>query len=174
MCGRLLGISVAAAATNAADIRDGSSMLRTWLRCRSGCKPLGHAHAESMTDRDDFLARVNSTYKDLCHVERDFRTMKATDLDLRPIHHRLEDRVRAHVLLVTLAAYLVWHLRRAWAPLTYTDPEPPVRTDPVAPARRSEKAERKASRRRDADDQWRASQVSDTGPYKVGTEMEVG
>jgi hypothetical protein len=96
---------------------------------------------------------IVDTYKDLCHVERDFRTMKATDLDLRPIHHRLEDRVRAHVLLVTLAAYLLWHLRRAWAPLTYTDPEPPVRTDPVAPARRSEKAERKASRRRDADDQ---------------------
>jgi hypothetical protein len=98
-------------------------------------------------------AAIVHAYKDLCHVERDFRNMKATDLDMRPIHHRLEDRVRAHVLLVTLAAYLVWHLRRAWAPLTYTDPEPPVRTDPVAPARRSGKAEHKASRHRDHDDQ---------------------
>jgi len=98
-------------------------------------------------------AGIVDAYKDLCHVERDFRNMKATDLDMRPIHHRLEDRVRAHVLLVTLAAYLVWHLRRAWAPLTYTDPEPPLRTDPVAPAQRSEKAERKASRHRDEDEQ---------------------
>jgi hypothetical protein len=96
---------------------------------------------------------VVSAYKDLCHVERDFRNMKATDLDMRPIHHRLEDRVRAHVLIVTLAAYLLWHLRRAWAPLTYTDETPPQRTDPVAPAQRSEHADRKASRHRDAADQ---------------------
>jgi hypothetical protein len=96
---------------------------------------------------------VITAYKDLCHVERDFRNMKATDLDMRPIHHRLEDRVRAHVLIVTLANYLVWHLRRAWAPLTYTDETPPQRTDPVAPAQRSEHADRKASRHRDADDQ---------------------
>jgi transposase len=54
-------------------------------------------------------AGIVDAYKDLSHVERDFRTMKATDLDMRPIHHRLEDRVRAHVLLATLAAYLVWH-----------------------------------------------------------------
>jgi len=98
-------------------------------------------------------AAIVHAYKDLRHVERDFRNMKATDLDMRPIHHRLKDRVRAHVLLVTLAAYLVWHLRRAWAPLTYTDPEPPVRTDPVAPARRSAQAEHKASRHRDQDEQ---------------------
>ena len=96
---------------------------------------------------------IVDAYKDLCHVERDFRTMKATDLDMRPIHHRLADRVRAHVLLVTLAAYLVWHLRRAWAPLTYTDETPPQRQDPVAPAQRSEHADRKASRHRDEDDQ---------------------
>jgi transposase len=56
-------------------------------------------------------------YKNLSHLERDFRTIEVDDLDLRPVHHRLEDRVRAHVLICTLAAYLVWHLRRAWAPL---------------------------------------------------------
>lgn len=92
-------------------------------------------------------------YKNLSHVERDFRTIKVDDLDLRPIHHRLENRVRAHVLIAMLAAYLVWHLRRAWAPLTYTDEHPPARHNPVTPAARSAAAARKASRRRDDHDQ---------------------
>ena len=92
-------------------------------------------------------------YKDLAHVERDFRTLKTEDLDLRPIHHRLEDRVRAHVLICTLAAYLIWHLRRAWAELTYTDEHPPPRHNPVAPASRSTAAATKASRHHDPQDQ---------------------
>ena len=79
-------------------------------------------------------AGVVAAYKNLAHVERDFRTIKVDDLDLRPIHHRLDDRVRAHVLICMLAAYLIWHLRRAWAPLTYTDEHPPARDNPVAPA----------------------------------------
>ena len=96
---------------------------------------------------------VVGAYKNLTHVERDFRTIKVDDLNLRPIHHRLEDRVRGHVLIAMLAAYLVWHLRRAWAPLTYTDEQPPQRANPVAPAVRSTAATRKASRRRrDQDD----------------------
>jgi hypothetical protein len=67
------------------------------------------------------------------------------DLDLRPIHHRLEDRVRAHVLICMLAAYLVWHLRTAWAPLTYTEEHPTTaRQNPVAPARRSASTDRKS------------------------------
>jgi hypothetical protein len=90
-------------------------------------------------------------YKNLAHVERDFRTIKTDDLDLRPIHHRLEDRVRAHVLICMLAAYLVWHLRRAWAELTYTDQHPPTRVNPVAPAQRSQHAAAKASRHHDPD-----------------------
>jgi hypothetical protein len=94
---------------------------------------------------------VVEAYKGLAGVERDFRSLKATDLDLRPIHHRLEDRVRAHVFICMLAAYLVWHLRRDWAPLCFTDEDPPARTDPVGPAARSAAAERKASRRRTAD-----------------------
>lgn len=98
-------------------------------------------------------AGVVGAYKNLAHVERDFRTIKVDDLDLRPIYHRLEDRVRAHVLIVMLAAYLTWHLRRTLAPLTFTDPHPPARTDPVAPAQRSESATRKASRRKDEHDQ---------------------
>jgi hypothetical protein len=77
---------------------------------------------------------VVTAYKNLAHVERDFRTIKAGDLDLRPIHHRLDERVRSHVLIRMLAAYLVWHLRTTWAPLTFTDQTPPERDNPVAPA----------------------------------------
>jgi hypothetical protein len=95
---------------------------------------------------------VVAAYKNLAKVERGFRTIKVDDLDLRPIHHRLERRVRAHVLIAMLAAYLVWHLRRAWAPLTFTDTEPPERHNPVAPAKRSGAATAKASRQRDAHD----------------------
>jgi hypothetical protein len=94
---------------------------------------------------------VVDAYKRLANVERDFRSLKTVDLELRPIHHHLEQRVRAHVLVCMLAAYLVWHLRRAWAPLTFTDEAPPVRTDPVSPAERSDGARRKASRRQLAD-----------------------
>jgi hypothetical protein len=85
--------------------------------------------------------------KNLAQVERDFRIIKSDDLDLRPVFHRLGDRIRAHVLICMLACYLTWHLRQAWAPLTYTDEHPPARHNPVAPARRSAAATRKASRR---------------------------
>jgi hypothetical protein len=88
-----------------------------------------------------------AAYKDLANLERDFRHIKADDLDLRPIFHRLEDRVRAHVLICMLACYLIWHLRRAWAPLTFTDEHPPQRPNPVAPARRSPAAAAKAARK---------------------------
>jgi Transposase DDE domain len=98
-------------------------------------------------------AGIVTAYKNLSHVERDFRSIKVDDLDLRPIHHRLEDRVKAHVLICTLAAYLVWHLRRAWASLTYTDERPPTRDNPVTPAQRSTAATRKASRHHDENNQ---------------------
>jgi transposase len=96
---------------------------------------------------------VVTAYKNLSYVERDFRHIKADDLALRPIHHRLEDRVKAHVLICMLAAYLVWHLRAVLAPLTYTDTQPLTRDNPVTPARRSATAARKASRHRDEADQ---------------------
>ena len=76
-------------------------------------------------------------YKDLGNLERDFWSMKAEDIDLRPIYHYLENRVRAHVLICMLATYLTWHLRHALAPLTFTDNTKPAREDPVVPARRS-------------------------------------
>jgi hypothetical protein len=88
-------------------------------------------------------------YKNLSRVERDFRSIKADDLDLRPIHHYLTDRVRAHVLICMLASYLVWHMRAALAPLTYTDEAPPARDNPVAPATRSAHANGKAGRHHD-------------------------
>jgi hypothetical protein len=95
-------------------------------------------------------AAAVTAYKNLARVERDFRSLKTVDLQLRPIHHRLEDRVRAHVLICMLAGYLTWHLRRAWAPLTYTDEHPThTRPNPVTPAHRSPSAARKASRHRD-------------------------
>jgi len=90
-------------------------------------------------------AKVVATYKSLSRVERDFRSLKSIDLDLRPIHHHIETRVRAHVFICMLAAYLVWHLRAAWAPLTYTDEHRPDPLDPVAPARRSKAADAKAA-----------------------------
>jgi hypothetical protein len=93
---------------------------------------------------------VVTAYKNLKYVERDFRHIKADDLDLRPVFHRLEERVKAHVLICMLACYLVWHLRRAWAPLTFTDENPPAVADPVAPARRSAAAQAKASGQHDA------------------------
>jgi hypothetical protein len=90
-------------------------------------------------------AKVVSTYKSLARVERDFRSIKSIDLDLRPIHHWTETRVRAHVFICMLAAYLVWHLRQAWAPLTFTDENRPEAIDPVAPAQRSQDADHKAA-----------------------------
>src|SRR5450631_3283068 len=94
-------------------------------------------------------AAVVTAYKNLKYVERDFRHIKSDDLDLRPVFHRLEERVRAHVLICMLACYLTWHLRRAWAPLTYTDQDPPAPDNPVAPARRSAAAHAKASYQHD-------------------------
>jgi hypothetical protein len=93
-----------------------------------------------------------TAYKNLKYVERDFRHIKSDDLDLRPVFHRLEKRVRGHVLICMLAAYLTWHLRQAWAPLTYTDEEPPEPASPVAPAKRSASAQLKASRQHDGND----------------------
>ena len=90
-----------------------------------------------------------TAYKSLKYVERDFRHIKSDDLDLRPVFHRLDKRVRGHVLICMLAAYLTWHLRQAWAPLTYTDEDPPAPADPVAPAERSAPAEAKARRQHD-------------------------
>jgi len=101
---------------------------------------------------DDTLtaADVVRSYKQLAHAERAFRTLKGPELEIRPIRHRREDRVRAHAFLCLLAYYLEWHLRAAWAPLLFTDEQPPLTADPVAKAERSPAAKRKASTQRTA------------------------
>ena len=93
---------------------------------------------------------VVTAYKNLKYVERDFRRIKSDDLDLRPMVQRLEERVKAHVLICMLTCYLTWHLRHAWAPLTYTDDDnPPEQENPVAQTRRSAAAQAKASYQHD-------------------------
>jgi hypothetical protein len=95
-------------------------------------------------------AGVITACKNLKYVERDFRIAKADDLDLRPIYHYLEERVRAHVLICMLAAYLTWHLREALAELTFTDQGIPAPDDPVSPARRSQDARNKDASKRNS------------------------
>jgi transposase len=103
----------------------------------------------------DELASVEvvRAYKGLEQVERAFGTFKGPELQIRPIHHRLADRVKAHALLCLLAYYLTWHLREAWAPLLFKDQQPPTAPDPVAKAIRSPAAQRKAQTKRTANGQ---------------------
>lgn len=96
-------------------------------------------------------AAVVETYKRLSSVERDFRVLKSDDLLVRPIFHWRADRVRAHLFLCLLAAYVRWHLEAAWAPLLFRDETPPERVDPVAPRDRSPGALRKERDHRTAD-----------------------
>ena len=94
-------------------------------------------------------------YKRLSLVERAFRSLKTVDLKIRPIHHRLADRVRAHVLLCMLAYYVEWHLREKLATVLFDDAEPAageaLRASVVAPAQRSPKAQAKARRKKTED-----------------------
>ena len=95
------------------------------------------------------------TYKGLSVVERAFRSLKSVDLKVRPIHHHLVPRVRAHVFLCMLAYYVEWHMRQALAPILFDDDDKAageaLRASIVAPAKRSPRAERKASTRRTED-----------------------
>ncbi len=90
-------------------------------------------------------------YKRLSSVERAFRSTKTVDLKIRPVHHRLEKRVRAHVLLCMLAYYVEWHMRRDLAPILFDDEQPIPKASPVAPAERSTPAQQKAHSKRTAD-----------------------
>jgi len=99
--------------------------------------------------------RVVESYKGLSVVERAFRCLKTVDLKVRPIHHRLEERVRSHVLLCMLAYYIEWHMRRALAPMLFDDDDRhgarAARRSIVAPAQRSPRAQRKSTRKRTDD-----------------------
>ena len=98
-------------------------------------------------DRDQTVL----AYKRLAAVERAFRCLKSVDLNVRPIHHRLPDRVRAHVLIAMLAYYVEWHMHRALAPLPFDDElRGGPRRSPVAPASRSDVAMTKAKTKRTA------------------------
>jgi transposase len=106
----------------------------------------------SLQDEKMPTADVVKTYKSLSNLERNcFQHMKTVDVEIRPIRHRLADRVRTHAFICMLGAHLTWHLRRAWAPLTFTDETPPERADPVAPVTRSAAASSKAARRAQPD-----------------------
>ena len=91
-------------------------------------------------------AQVVRSYKSLAQVERAFRSLKTVDLKIRPIHHRLADRVRSHIFLCMLAYYVEWHMIEAWRALLFADEDQKAKQhrDPVAPAKRSAKAELKA------------------------------
>ena len=106
---------------------------------------------EHALHRDDVVGR----YKDLADVERFFRTLN-TELDVRPIRHRLADRVRAHMFLRMLSYYISWHMKQALAPILFQDNDKPAaaakRADPVAAAQRSDEALTKAARKRTQDD----------------------
>jgi hypothetical protein len=103
-------------------------------------------------------------YKSLAQVERAFRSLKSVDLEVRPIHHRLAGRVRAHVFLCMLAYHVVWHLRQALAPLLFEDHDRVAaaagRASPVAAAAVSPAAAAKAQTKRTAAGQpvhsWRS------------------
>ena len=101
------------------------------------------SYAPAPRDTELSTAEVVRSYKSLEQVERAFRTFKGPELEIRPIDHRLEQRVRAHVFICMLAYYLTWHLRDAWAPLLFKDESPPVHPDPVAKANRSPAASAK-------------------------------
>jgi transposase len=100
-------------------------------------------------------AAVVLAYKGLSHAERGFRDIKSGDLDVRPIHHRRAHRVRAHVFLCMLAYYVVWHMKRDLAPMLFKDDDPAAaaaqRSSPVAKAKVSPAARRKAINKRTED-----------------------
>ena len=126
------------AAIAAETARDGIYVIRTNLP------------ADAMGD-----PQVVASYKSLSQVERAFRSIKTVDLEIRPIYHWLEDRVRAHVLLCMLAYHVEWHMRRALGPMLYEDDEKEAvlaeRASPVAKAPRSDKARAKEATHRTAD-----------------------
>ncbi|AUB83302.1 IS1634 family transposase [Candidatus Thiodictyon syntrophicum] len=98
-------------------------------------------------------AEVVLHYKGLSHVEAAFRSLKSDDLQIRPIYHHTEERVRAHLFLCMLAYYVKWHMGEAWRSLLFADEDQERLTqrDPVAPATRSDAALEKVASKRLAD-----------------------
>ena len=107
-----------------------------------------YALRTSVTEQTLPAPEVVRSYKQLKEAERAFKTIKGPILEIRPIAHRLAERVKAHAFLCMLAYYLTWHLKQAWAELLFQDEHPPVQPDPVAKATRSAAAQRKARTKR--------------------------
>jgi hypothetical protein len=109
----------------------------------------------SLKQEESSAEQTVRRYKSLAAVERAFRSFKSVDLKVRPIYHRAADRVRAHVFLCLLAYYVEWHMRKRLAPLLFDDDDragaQARRSSIVAPAERSERAERKARGKRTAE-----------------------
>jgi hypothetical protein len=105
----------------------------------------------SLSDASCSTVDVVRSYKQLSRVGRAFRTLKGVDLEVRPIYHYLETRVRAHILLAMLTYYVEWHLREAWASILFKDEQPALSDDPVSKAQPSEQAQRKASQQKTED-----------------------
>ena len=105
----------------------------------------------SVTQEELDDAKTVEAYKGLSVVERNFRNLKVIDLDLRPIYHYSENRVKAHVFLSMLALYVTWHMREVLAPLMFCDEEISERQDPVIPAPRSDTAKAKDATKVGAD-----------------------
>ncbi|MDR0594983.1 MAG: IS1634 family transposase [Bifidobacteriaceae bacterium] len=106
-----------------------------------------YAIRTSLTEDEMAPADVVRVYKRLSRVEADFKMLKSVDMQVRPVRHWVDGRVEAHLLVCLLAAVVAWHLRRAWAPLTFEDEAEPAPTTPSKPAKRSDHADQKASRR---------------------------
>jgi hypothetical protein len=109
--------------------------------------------AKSLSQESTSDEQAVRHYKKLANVERAFRSIKTSDLKVRPIHHHLENRVRAHIFLCTLAFYVEWHMREAWRPVLFSDEDQAAKNtrDPVAPATRSPGALDKVATKRSED-----------------------
>lgn len=105
----------------------------------------------TMTGDEADPAGLVQIYKNLKHVEKDFKTIKIEDLDIRPIRHYLTDRVQAHLFIGMLASYLTWHLKKALAALTFTDEDKQPPADPVKPAERSASGKNKDAAKKTPD-----------------------
>jgi len=131
----------------------------TWARREESIRreaDLDGIYVVRTSEPDERLSAPDAvrTYKSLALVERAFRCLKGVDLLVRPIFHRTEDHVRAHVFLCMLAYYVEWHMREAWAPLLFQDEElsqQRKQRDPVAPAQPSPSARRKKATRRSSE-----------------------
>ena len=132
----------------------------TWSRDEDSIKREGMLDGIYVVRTSEPAERLSApesvrTYKRLSLVEQLFRCLKGIDLLVRPIYHRIEPRVRAHVLICVLAYYVEWHLRRAWRSLLFEDEEldrDREERDPVAAARPSASVRRKKKTHQTAGD----------------------